>query len=226
MHTVEVSIDGCTAFTHDAVRGRPGSFERAVTAVKLLSEAGVKVIVAFSAMHQNVHEFERLVDIVAPLGACSVVATRRLLPLGRATTNPQLNLTDSDTELLIKQVEHARQNYPGIGVNATDNAATWLEDVRNELPNYRMMIAPDGAIKLMPFVPFTFGNILTDDLDTVWRQTLSSIIENRVFRQYMAGMLTTGSLKDQSILPYRDDDIAFASLGQARVMPSAIQHPQ
>lgn len=69
MH-VRVSIDGATPATHDAIRGVPGSFERAVNAVRYLRQTTVpRVGVSHTVLADNIGETEALIQLAVRLGA-------------------------------------------------------------------------------------------------------------------------------------------------------------
>jgi len=63
--TVEISIHGSHAATHDGFVGRQGSFDRAVRAVELLDDAGVPVLVKSNVMPCNAEEIFALEHLFA-----------------------------------------------------------------------------------------------------------------------------------------------------------------
>lgn len=69
---ISVSIDGCTAGSHDAFRGVPGSFEKAVAGIHMLVEVGYQPQVIMSLHDGNVGEIEKLVCLAEEWGAGSV----------------------------------------------------------------------------------------------------------------------------------------------------------
>lgn len=82
--SVQVSIHGCSAQTHDAIVSRPGAFERAKNAVRLLLKHGVKSLnTSFTVMRLNAQEMAGMVNLSRELG----VPNMRFLvlsPEGRA----------------------------------------------------------------------------------------------------------------------------------------------
>jgi radical SAM protein with 4Fe4S-binding SPASM domain len=54
--SIEVSLYGCTAGTHDRVTGVAGSFERTMAGVKLLMEVGLPPILKTMVLKTNAHE--------------------------------------------------------------------------------------------------------------------------------------------------------------------------
>jgi SynChlorMet cassette radical SAM/SPASM protein ScmF len=69
---ISVSIDGCTAGSHDSFRGVPGSFDKAVAGIRMLAEVGYQPQVIMSLHAGNVEEIEKLVCLAEEWGAGSV----------------------------------------------------------------------------------------------------------------------------------------------------------
>ena len=65
---VSISMDGATAATHDAVRGVPSAFERAVAGIEALVEVGLAPQLVFSVMRDNVGQVEPVVRLAEQLG--------------------------------------------------------------------------------------------------------------------------------------------------------------
>ena len=61
---VGVSIDGASPETHDAFRGMPGSFERAMEGIRNAREAGIKVGLRMTINKRNWREIEGVFDIM------------------------------------------------------------------------------------------------------------------------------------------------------------------
>ena len=63
---VQISLDG-TRRQHDFIRG-PGSFDRALHAIRLLKSRNIRVLVSFTAQKNNLGSFKRLARICAHYG--------------------------------------------------------------------------------------------------------------------------------------------------------------
>ncbi|HID06956.1 MAG TPA: radical SAM protein [Armatimonadetes bacterium] len=87
-----VSLDGADADTHDTFRAQPGSFDRALTGIRYLREAGVEVqinmtLTRYTAPHmQSVYELARNVGAIAfhvfllvPVGCGAEIADEQML---------------------------------------------------------------------------------------------------------------------------------------------------
>lgn len=66
--SVEVSLYGGTAATHDAVTAQPGSFERTVAGIRHLKAAGVRVVTKALLTRLNAHEVTETLALVDDLG--------------------------------------------------------------------------------------------------------------------------------------------------------------
>jgi radical SAM protein with 4Fe4S-binding SPASM domain len=66
--SVEVTLLGSDAETHDAITQRPGSFDRLLGSVRNLTAAGVNVMGKTVVLTRNVHQVERLIELCRELG--------------------------------------------------------------------------------------------------------------------------------------------------------------
>jgi AdoMet-dependent heme synthase len=69
VRAVSVSLDGCRAQTHDGVRGVAGHFEKTVTAIARLADAGITVQVNTTVMVANVDDLPGIAALLARAGA-------------------------------------------------------------------------------------------------------------------------------------------------------------
>jgi radical SAM protein with 4Fe4S-binding SPASM domain len=76
---VQVSLDGNKEI-HDSMRGQ-GTFDRTCKTIKLLSRAGIKVLVSFTATKDNFRSFPEVYDAARKNGAFKVW-TDRVVPFG------------------------------------------------------------------------------------------------------------------------------------------------
>lgn len=80
---VQVSLDGNKEI-HDSMRG-PGTFERTCKSIKLLSRAGIKVLVSFTATKDNFRSFPEVHAAARKSGAFKIW-TDRVVPFGNGKT--------------------------------------------------------------------------------------------------------------------------------------------
>jgi radical SAM protein with 4Fe4S-binding SPASM domain len=65
--SVEISIYGAKAETHDRITTVPGSFKKSLTGAKLLKERGVHTVLKTLWMKENINEVQGILDLVAKL---------------------------------------------------------------------------------------------------------------------------------------------------------------
>lgn len=64
--TIQVSLDGAEKLTHDKIRGR-GNFEKAINAIRFLTNENVNVIVSYTVMSNNIDEIPKLYELCKEL---------------------------------------------------------------------------------------------------------------------------------------------------------------
>jgi len=101
VHYAEISLDGINPRTHDEFRGIPGSWDRAVSAIKYLVEEGVAVGVATTVTKHNISEIQKMVDFVEGLGADYFICFN-FIPTGRATKILEDDPTPQEREEILK----------------------------------------------------------------------------------------------------------------------------
>ena len=94
--TIQVSLDGACARSHDHVRGS-GSFDDAMAGINLLVEAGLgsRVQVAFTEMAHNFSELPDLLGSIHKLGIARLISGT-LVNGGRAAGSTQIRLPTPD----------------------------------------------------------------------------------------------------------------------------------
>lgn len=98
---LQTSVDGATAATHDAHRGR-GSFERTMHGVRQARRLGMPLRVAMTETPENSHEVPRLGELLADLGvAAEDFAVRPLLRRGFSTEGLAIGAESTVPELTV-----------------------------------------------------------------------------------------------------------------------------
>ena len=76
---VQISMYGSNAETHEGVTRKPGTFEKSVTAARLLVEQGIRVELAYFIQHDNVEDAYRFPEFARSL-KCSCKFDTKLVP--------------------------------------------------------------------------------------------------------------------------------------------------
>jgi radical SAM protein with 4Fe4S-binding SPASM domain len=110
LKTVYISVDGCCAETHDEFRQLPGSFDRALNAMTLLTHYSIPVAALTTLNNYNCKEIEDLMHLVNSLG---IRRHDLMVPMevGRVTEYPQLRLSIEDYLWLLPCIHRAAQSH-------------------------------------------------------------------------------------------------------------------
>lgn len=184
---LSVSLDGACAETHEALRGIPGCFNRAVKGLEYLTGAGLNVQVIAAAYHGNKSELPRVIDLAGAKGAASFRVCF-IHAVGRARNLPLIGLEES-LEIEQQLAEHAQS----VGIRYCSSVPPVLRSVtcimRTHALNGRcnitsaLAILSDGTITICGMgrhaKDFRFGKLDEDDLAEIWQNhpTLTLIRE-------------------------------------------------
>ena len=97
---VEISIDGATAQTHDAFRGVPGAFEKAIKGLKTCVEADLCACIATTATKSNIEEMPQILELAEEVGA-ERFTYFNFIPTGRGKELYEQDLAPEEREKLL-----------------------------------------------------------------------------------------------------------------------------
>jgi len=173
---VTVSLDGADAATHDHIRKRPGLFGRAVHAVRMLVEAGLRVVVSFTPTRLNYDHGRRVIGLAKELGA-SAVNMSEYVPAGRGTID--LALPPHTLREVLNQWIDAEREYRGmIQVQWHDCRATLLVPLEERAlyagcgaGRLTARLRVDGTLTPCVFLPNPAGSLRDSSFKEVWHQS-------------------------------------------------------
>src|SRR4051794_3838485 len=150
-----VSLDGATPEVHDAARGVPGSWRRAVRAIDLLLSRGATVTLNQVLTPHNERGLEDFLDIAWRLGAGLVYVTPTV-PIGAASRTDGWGV---DRQRLSAAIRAARDRAgddfdPRLRARAVDNVA-----YRDEQAPGAFLVRPNGVVRIDSLTPFAFGSV-------------------------------------------------------------------
>ncbi|GAA2898177.1 hypothetical protein GCM10010517_63250 [Streptosporangium fragile] len=189
-HRITVSVDGADAEVHDRIRGRAGSFERAMNALALLdgisarrsAEGGDPVIfgVDCSVLRSNLHQTEEFCTAVAPrFPRMRFLNFAAAVPSGLASrtgfSEAEL-LTNEELRTLTGQehTERLRSLAPAsVAVSTSSNLILLMHPDHIKRSGFSLMqVEPDGEVRAMPIYEGCVGNLLTDDPAVLWQRAV------------------------------------------------------
>ncbi len=191
--TIQVSLDGPSAEVHDRVRGRQGSFDRAVRAIRLLQEAGVREVpVSFAATRLNVDSFPKMAEFCDSLGV-SALRAQPLAIVGRAAGQADLEPTGEQARRLQEFLTASEGQYGKTRIEWGDPSIHMKLGLTIGLA-ISVRITNDGNLGLTPYYPLFFGNASESTIAEVWERGL------RTGWHHEAVKALFGSLPDSPVL--------------------------
>lgn len=159
-----VSIDNADPDIHDRLRGRPGTFEKAIQALGYLRQYNIeRQILTYSSHDKLSSELERIINLGENLKVSSVFFT---IPYVSGRWNDSYDEAFSDGEMarLRELLRHplVTMEFPRAGTKCDAYAYSIIH------------INPQGGVTTCPAVPYLLGNIRHASLANIWRRLTSA----------------------------------------------------
>jgi len=193
---LQISIDGADASSHDALRGIPGCFDRALDGIKNAVAEQFFVNISTTVTKRNYREVEDIIDLCDELGANWFMAYN-FIPAGRGKDMIASDLTPQMREDLLKllhekgktsrcQVLSTAPQFARVALQKCSEGSVMVpthfynQVVEGRLfgltefiggcgaARFYMAIRADGRIDPCVFFQKTVGNVRTDDLNEIW----------------------------------------------------------
>lgn len=175
LRAMTISLDGIGE-THDWMRGRKGSFERAAAAIKMVIDSGE---IAFDVVTcVNKRSYAQLTDIKEFLISLGLKEWRlfTIFPVGRAAQDPELQLSNEEFRGLMEFIKATRKEGR---IMAEYGCEGFLGNYEGDVRSHFYIcsagitigsVLADGSISACPSIRSDFhqGNIYQDDFMEVW----------------------------------------------------------
>jgi MoaA/NifB/PqqE/SkfB family radical SAM enzyme len=199
---VHVSVDGASPQVHDAVRGVPGSWRRAVRAIDLLLARGVPVQVNHTISSANAATLRNCLEHLWLLGP-GTIGTATVVPIGAASRAREWQV---DAAVMHREIQaFRRRGFSEVALAVSPPQG--LPRLDRWAPA-AMLVRPDGTVLIDSVHPFSFGSI-DDGLATVWERIRQGASEGALSdwrREARSGR----RLAEASVVPYRDEPVEVA----------------
>jgi MoaA/NifB/PqqE/SkfB family radical SAM enzyme len=199
---VYVSIDGATPQLHDAGRGVPGSWRRALRAVHVLLEHGVNVGVVHVLTPRNQDTLGDFLEQMWLLGVPTVRVTP-VVPIGAAARGERWSI---DRRRLRRTIDrfHARRGGDMRVIRQPGSALALA--VHDELAPASLLVRPGGAVLADSLHPFSYGHALDDGLAECWERVRAGWRQPEV-SGWARSLGSTGDLARAEVVPYLDSEV-------------------
>ncbi|MGD9712689.1 MAG: radical SAM protein [Thermomicrobiales bacterium] len=172
--SVTISVDSHVPAVHDEFRRLDGLHAKALTAIHLLADRGIRVVVGYTPTRLNWKHGRSVIDLAYGLGA-NAVNLSEYVPAGRGSID--LALTPDELRQTLQEWIEARERYKGrMEVMWHDCRVALLvadEDKRKYVGcgagRLVARILPDGTVTPCVFLPTSIGNAATTTFTALWR---------------------------------------------------------
>lgn len=211
--SVQVSVDGARAETHDSFRQKAGSFARALEALRLFAEAGIPILsVNFSPSRFNQYEFEELVDLCLTLPGLHSIRMAPLVPSGRGLLNKErVVMNPQEQKAFIRRV-HKKQAEIGSRLRLSFDEPSSSHLGRDGMPNVRMSISGDGRVGSSFLVPLYYGHAQERPLQELWDDYGARLWENPAVKALLDPVTDLTQLDSLTIRPWVDQPLSLKEL--------------
>jgi AdoMet-dependent heme synthase len=179
---ISISLDSVDPEIHDAIRSRRGTWEKAVSAIKVCGEEGLSVQVNTVVTKKNHDELSQLIAYARDIGA-KVFSPFFLVCTGRG--EEMTDLSPQQYEKVLSSIVEAQGNYDDIMVR-TRCAPTVRRVLYQKDPGSRLLtmgagrclagrsycrITPEGDVTPCPYLPLSTGNVRERDFGDIWQNS-------------------------------------------------------
>ncbi|MBN2528998.1 MAG: radical SAM protein [Deltaproteobacteria bacterium] len=188
MASMTISLDGMQR-QHDWLRGRNGSFQRAVAAIEMLAQSNIPIFDVVTCAHPGMlAQLPRIESLLRDKGV-SRWRLFSIFPKGRARINDNLILNPSQLRFLLSYIANRRRELK----NAPFQLDFCCEGFLPTALDFKVRTEPyfcraginigsilnDGAISACPNISRTLvqGNVITDDFKSVWENRFQKFRE-------------------------------------------------
>jgi radical SAM protein with 4Fe4S-binding SPASM domain len=203
----EISLDSTDPAKHDAWRGNPGFWERAVAGIRsAVAQPGIKCGVAMTVTRWNLGEMEPMLEWCIAEGVDTFYAFN-FIPTGRARDVADQDLSPAERERMLAVL----QKYLAGGRISLMSSAPQYGRACMELGDPAgpvntghyghgggrmtrilaryvggcgagrcyMAVQPNGDATPCVFMPIRLGNLRTDSFETVWNHPVMEVLRDR-----------------------------------------------
>lgn len=171
--SMTVSLDAANPVAHDAFRARRGLFDRAIRAIRLLVDEGLRVVVSFTPTAVNHTEGPAVVELAFELGAAGVNMSE-YVPAGRGARD--LALSPDQLRDVVHQWIAMRAEYAGRMQIIWHDCRVALLVPPAEQDRYMgcgagkliARLTVDGTLTPCVFLSTPAGNLRTQSFRDVW----------------------------------------------------------
>ncbi|AZR74461.1 hypothetical protein BBF96_14340 [Anoxybacter fermentans] len=176
----QISIDGMEK-THNIIRGRSDSFERANFAIKSLKKYKLPVVISFTLNPLNRNEMESVIQYGKKMGVVQVLIGRTM-KMGRAI-NENWSYNFNEFKEIEEEINRLKSIYETenffIGKNEEGVLLDKVKEQQNCGAGYiSINILPNGDVTPCTAFNYLLGNLVTDEIDDIFASKKVLMLKN------------------------------------------------
>ncbi len=199
-YSIQISLDGATAETHDSFRSVPGSFDKAIEGIKNCIEQEIEISVAPTITNSNCEELEEIIYLAKRIGAVGV-NIYNFIPTGNGKLNSECDVGFEKRQIYLNLMHKIKEEMAG---KIRISSATTMEGFRVLIENEGKSlvkvleffggcpagraycaIEPNGDIYPCVFMPIAVGNLRSHSLNDIWHE--SGVLKELRDRELLKG---------------------------------------
>jgi radical SAM protein with 4Fe4S-binding SPASM domain len=180
-----IGLDGANEEINDKIRNKKGALKKAIRAIKILKERGIKVHVEFTVTKLNLNELKSTLDMLESLGVDTFLA-RAAIFTGRAKANNSIfRLSPNEYRKFLEEISRERKTRKMI-LNCQDPLYHLVDkELVKEMQKHgniysgniisgctaginMIHIHSNGDIGICTFLNTILGNIFKKSLVNIW----------------------------------------------------------
>ena len=179
---ISISLDSAQPEIHDAMRARPGAWERAVSAIESCKRAGLSVQINTVVTQKNYDEIPVLIESSRSLGA-TVYSPFFLVCTGRG--EELTDISPQQYERILSFIAESQARSKDVMIR-TRCAPTIRRIIYKKNPGSRLLkmgtgrclaglsycrITPEGDVTPCPYMPLSAGNVREREFSDIWKDS-------------------------------------------------------
>ena len=194
---IDVSLDGINSKTHDYIRGKKGAFNKVIENIKFIKRKNpyLKIRISTIILKNNLNELEKLIKWVKKENLQSnnfqglYVIKKNSKIQDKLDFHNKSHLWPDNLKEVNKTIENIifmkKKGYNiSNSIKHLNLMKIYFENPKNLRfikhkcgINQRLLIAPNGDIKICNLLTKTLGNLLTDNIKLLWKNKYKEIIK-------------------------------------------------
>ena len=199
---VHVSVDGPGPELHDASRGVPGSWRRAIGALDALIRHGVAVHAVHVVTAANLDHVDETLERLRVLGVTAIRVTR-VIEVGAAAREGGWRVASGRLEKAIGDFNARWGDTVTVTLQSGEGGAALIRAGR--APG-ALLVRPNGMVRTDSLNPFTFGHALEQGLDGCWERVREHWRDPEI-ASWKASISAPTDLPKAGLVAYLDDEV-------------------